>query len=170
MIDKGRRGLFKALNPLSETNKDEIFIRPPYNSDISLFYSECPKCEEKFCIASCDEEIIKVDQNGIVYLDFSKRGCTFCEECAKVCPKDVLSLEKGDEKIEAVADINVISCMAWHKSICYSCKDVCIDDAIIFSGLFNPEVDINKCTGCGFCYGICPTNAIIIKSTNESEA
>jgi len=169
VIDKGRRGLFKALNPLSKDDKKEVFIRPPYNDNISLFHNECPVCEDKPCVASCEEEIIKIDKEGIPYLDFSKGGCTFCDECAKICPKEVLGLENGSEKIKAVADISVISCMAWHKSICYSCKDVCLDDAIGFTGLFNPEVESDKCTGCGFCYNVCPTNAIIIKSIYESE-
>jgi ferredoxin-type protein NapF len=44
--------------------------------------------------------------------------------------------------------------------ICFSCKEPCIDDAILFNGMFNPVIDMDKCTGCGFCLGRCPTLAI----------
>ena len=170
MVDKNRRGLFKkALNPLMKEEKEveeKLLIRPPYNLDPSLFHNECPECEDKPCVASCGEEIIKVAEDGSVYLDFSKSGCEFCDDCAKACERGVLSLE-NPSKIFAVAEINVISCMAWHQTICYSCKDVCLDDAITFTGLFNPEVDFDKCTGCGFCYGVCPTRAITMKERGE---
>ena len=46
------------------------------------------------------------------------------------------------------------------KNYVFSCKDPCVDNAIDFQGLFNPTIDLTKCTSCGFCVSVCPTDAI----------
>jgi ferredoxin-type protein NapF len=35
-----------------------------------------------------------------------------------------------------------------------------MEDAILFNGMFDPVIDEDKCNGCGFCIGRCPTQAI----------
>ena len=139
-----------------------MVVRPPYGFNESLFQSECITCESKACVTSCDEQIIFIEEDGIPRLDFSKSGCTFCEDCASACEANVLSLEHThtSEQINAVFRISTEGCVAHHGVICFSCKEPCIDDAILFNGLFNPVIDTDKCTGCGFCLGRCPTQAI----------
>jgi ferredoxin-type protein NapF len=75
---------------------------------------------------------------------------------------DVLSLEHQDtsEWLNAVFSISTQACVAHEGVICYACKEPCIDDAILFNGLFNPVIDDTKCTGCGYCMARCPTQAI----------
>lgn len=159
-----RRDLFKSFTkPLSSDQEDNILlVRPPYGKDESIFQSECPSCESKACVTSCDEKIIFISDDGTPILDFSKNGCTFCDECANICEKDILSLENIDtsEKLNAMFKISLDSCVAHHGVICYSCKEPCIDDAILFNGMFNPIIDEDKCTGCGFCMPRCPVKAI----------
>ena len=159
-----RRDLFNTFRkPLSKAKEDSpTVVRPPYGLNESLFQNECVACESKACVASCDEQIIVIQANGIPGLDFSKSGCTFCEECASVCEPNVLSLEKGhtSERINATFRISTEGCVAHHGVICFSCKEPCIDDAILFNGMFNPVIDMDRCTGCGFCLGRCPTQAI----------
>ncbi|HFC03636.1 MAG TPA: ferredoxin-type protein NapF, partial [Nitratifractor salsuginis] len=87
-------------------------------------------------------------------------GCTFCEECAEVCEAGVLSLTEGQERINARFIISTESCMAHHGTICFSCKEPCLEEAILFAGMFNPVIDDDRCTGCGFCLSRCPTGAI----------
>ena len=139
-----------------------MVLRPPYGFTESLFQSECSTCESKACVASCDEQIIFIQKDGTTRLDFSKSGCTFCEACASACEANVLSLENThtSEHINALFRISTEACVAHHGVICFSCKEPCIDDAILFNGLFNPVIDTDKCTGCGFCLGRCPTEAI----------
>ena len=139
-----------------------MVLRPPYGFTESLFQSECSTCESKACVASCDEQIIFIQEDGTPRLDFSKSGCTFCEACASACEANVLSLENThtSEHINALFRISTEACVAHHGVICFSCKEPCIDDAILFNGLFNPVIDTDKCTGCGFCLGRCPTEAI----------
>lgn len=149
--------------PLTQTGGDSPFsVRPPYGSNESFFQSGCVACESKACVASCDEQIIILLSDGTPTLDFSKSGCTFCEECASVCEPDVLSLQNmhTSEHINATFRISTQGCVAHQGVICFSCKEPCIDDAILFNGMFNPVIDMERCTGCGFCLGRCPAHAI----------
>ncbi len=162
-----RRDFFRSLVGAKEPQEDtpqkveqEIVIRPPYAISESLFLSRCVECEDKACATSCEEEIIVIKADGTPTLNFSKRGCTFCQECAKACKEGVLSLEEGLERINAKFEIDTDGCVAHHKVICFSCKEPCIDNAIIFAGMFNPVIDANRCTSCGYCFGRCPTIAI----------
>ena len=160
-----RREFFKSFTkPLVQNQEEEapLLIRPPYGLDESTFQNECPNCESKACVASCDEKIIVILEDGTPTLDFSKNGCTFCEECANVCDANVLSLENEatSEKLNAMFRINIEGCVAHQGVICNSCKEPCIDDAILFNGMFNPVIDESRCTGCGFCISRCPTQAI----------
>jgi ferredoxin-type protein NapF len=154
------RSLVKPAGALKQAEAAPLHVRPPYAVNASLFQSECPQCESKACAASCDEAIIVIAADGTPILNFTKSGCTFCEDCAKVCEAGVLSLEKGAEWINARFLIGTEACMAHHGTICFACKEPCIEDAILFTGLFNPVIDDDKCTGCGLCLGRCPTRAI----------
>ncbi|WP_457621206.1 ferredoxin-type protein NapF [Persephonella sp.] len=135
-----------------------VYIRPPYfveDADLTL----CKECEG-FCLTSCEENIIQRSEDGVPYIIFKNTGCTFCEKCAEECPEDVLSVEKGEKRIQVNISIDIDRCVAWKKTMCFSCKEPCLDNAIKFEGLFNPQIIPDKCTGCGFCISVCPTGAI----------
>jgi len=159
-----RRDFFKSLaKPLSQTKEESLLlVRPPYGKFESLFQSECPSCISKSCVASCDEKIIFVTDDGTPSLTFKQNGCTFCDDCAKACEPNVLSLEHEEtsEYLNAIFRISLDACVAHHGVICNSCKEPCIDNAILFNGMFNPIIDDEKCTACGFCISRCPTQAI----------
>ena len=163
-MEAGRRDFLdvfrKSVTPAEESSP--LVVRPPYGLNESFFQSECVICESKACVASCDEQIIFIQENGTPALNFTKSGCTFCEECASVCESNVLSLNNvhTSEKLNATFVISTEGCVAHNGVICFSCKEPCIDDAILFNGMFNPVIDMDKCTGCGFCLGRCPTHAI----------
>lgn len=165
----------KPLQNVVQTKESlPLVVRPPYAIDESIFQNKCVQCEDKACVASCDEKIIFIKEDGTPALNFSKSGCTFCEECAIACKPNVLSLENisTSEHLNANFKISLDTCVAHHGVICFSCKEPCIDDAILFNGMFNPIIDMDKCTACGFCLGRCPTNAIeynAIELTNIEE-
>lgn len=162
-MESRRDFLNRFRKPLVQTEEDSpTVVRPPYGLNESLFQSECVACESKACVASCDEEIIVILKDGTPALDFSKSGCTFCEECTSVCEPGVLNVENKhtSEKLNATFRISTQRCVAHHGVICFSCKEPCIDDAILFNGMFNPVIDSDRCTGCGFCMGRCPADAI----------
>lgn len=154
-----RRELFSSLLA-SKENKEKI-IRPPYFKNEEVFFSNCTSCEG-LCSKVCEENIIIIQKDSTPKLDFSISGCTYCDECAKVCPNGVLKLE-NKKNINIKIEIDVISCLSWHKTMCFSCKDPCFYDAIDFLAMFRPSINQN-CTSCGLCINSCPTNAITIIS------
>jgi len=163
-----RRDFFKSFaKPIQPANGESSpSLRPPYGVSESLFQKECPACEHKRCVASCEEEIIFLSDEGIPALTFKQNGCTFCDACAIACDVDVLSLEHREtaERLNAVFSISLEACVAHHGVICHSCKEPCLDDAILFNGLFNPVILEEKCTACGFCMARCPTQAITYRT------
>jgi len=162
MTNGSRRGVLTSLFG-SKKARNECVVRPPYHHVGYAFSEICVTCKDSPCINACEEKIIFLDAKHTPCLDFTKRGCTFCEACANVCPSDVLSLTCKDEKaLHVKAEIDILSCMAWHQSLCNSCLDACEPRAIHFLGLWKPEIDATECIGCGMCVGICPSNAIII--------
>ncbi|WP_324172562.1 ferredoxin-type protein NapF [Sulfurimonas sp.] len=159
-----RRELFSFLSSSLKgegIKAEQTILRPPYFGDESLFQSECNKCEAK-CATVCEEEIIKIASDKTPYLDFSKSGCTFCDECVNACEFEVLNLE-DKKNINAKVTINKSACLSWNGVMCFSCKDPCLDNAINFQAMFMPEIDHDKCTACGFCLGRCPAASIDFK-------
>ncbi len=160
-----RRELFSSLassiTGKTSSKSQESFLRPPYYHDLSLFHNECSKCDAK-CATVCEEDIIKIAKDSTPYLDFSHSGCTFCDECAKVCDYGVLHLEHKKD-ISANITISTKECLSWNATMCFSCKDPCLENAIDFQAMFMPSIDLSKCTACGFCISRCPTSAIKIE-------
>lgn len=167
-MDENRRGFFKSFStPFSDQEQEWQPIRLPYNRDKSLFETVCLSCEDKPCIRVCHEDIIKVLDDGSVFLDFSKRGCTYCDACAEACDKEVLILDEELDRIQAHIELDMTKCMAWKDIICSSCRDVCYDSAIKFLGMLRPEIVYDNCTNCGFCIGVCPSYAISAAATTK---
>jgi ferredoxin-type protein NapF len=173
--NKPRREFFNFLSSSlkgEESSSHIPIIRPPYSNSESAFDTECQKCDGK-CATLCQEQIIIIAEDKTPRLDFSKTGCTYCEDCAKACEFDVLVLKSTQSSEEALKcqenniqigiDINPSKCLSWNSTMCFSCKDPCLEDAIIFNGMFKPFIDEQKCTSCGFCISRCPTTAIDIK-------
>ena len=171
MIDGSRRGVFTSLfgKKSAQKSQTELCVRPPYHQKEYEFSEICVTCKESPCVNACEENIIFLDAAHTPCLDFTKRGCTFCEACASACPSEVLSLTCKDEKsLHVKADIDIMACMAWHQSLCNSCLDACESRAILFLGLFRPHIEMDMCNGCGMCLGICPSNAIVIKCEEKA--
>jgi len=167
-VATSRRDFLNAFRKPLVQSKEVVapMLRPPYGLNEALFQSECTVCDSNACVTACDEKIIVLLEDGTPTLNFTKSGCTFCDACAIACEANVLSLEnvQTSENINAIFRISTQSCVAHNGVICFSCKEPCIDDAILFNGMFNPVIDMDKCTACGFCLSRCPTVAIDFKS------
>jgi len=157
MIDKSKRTLFRRIS-----SPFKSFIFPPYYEKKENFL-KCIECKTKDCLVACDEKIIHIEEEKPI-IKFGINGCTFCDECAAACKKNVLNIKYKKEKLNCEMIINPSKCIAWNQTICFSCQEACEEYAIIYKGMFNPVIDLEKCTGCGFCVGVCPTNAIEIKT------
>ena len=159
----GRREVFTSLfgGRTQKIQNELCVVRPPYHQEGFDFEAHCLTCKETPCVQACEEEIILLSATHTPCLDFTKRGCTFCEACARACDKGVLALQEEQSASIAIdVRIDVLSCMAWHNSLCNSCLDACDTRAIQFLGLFRPEILSDACTGCGMCIPRCPTQAI----------
>jgi ferredoxin-type protein NapF len=160
----GRRGVLGALfSKKGNENLQTLCARPPYHQALFDFQTVCSQCQDTPCVGACEEEIIFLDAAHTPCLDFTRRGCTFCEACAKACPSGVLDVS-SPATISVNVKIDMLKCMAWHQSLCHSCLDACEVNAISFLGLFRPSIDDSACTGCGGCVGICPSEAICVSS------
>jgi len=159
-----RRELFSFLSSsLASVGKEEQdpVIRPPYYKDINAFDRECQNCDGR-CATLCQEQIIIIQEDKTPILNFSKSGCSYCDDCAIACEFDVLQVEDR-RVIDVGIRINESKCLSWQGVMCFSCKDPCLDDAIDFKAMFMPTINQEKCTSCGFCIGRCPSDAIDIK-------
>ena len=156
-----RRGFFSSLASLAKPKEDKAFYPqlPGFMADKS---QACLSCQTSACKTVCEEEIVIRQEGGVPYLDLSRRGCTFCGECQTACESDCFFPEPV-KRLDAVVEIGILGCLAWNKTICRSCADVCNDKAIQFTGMFNPEIDPGACTACGFCIGVCPAYAITLR-------
>jgi len=157
-----RRELFSFLSSSvkevgREKNKEEIIVRPPYYKDADAFATECQNCQGE-CASLCQEQIIVIQEDKTPRLDFSKRGCTYCDACAQGCPSDLLLVQNKHE-IAVDVVINEQKCLSWQGVMCFSCKDPCLENAIDFKAMFMPKIN-DACTSCGFCIGRCPAEAI----------
>ena len=161
MPDQQKRGAFASLSTLFRPRHTQQLssLRPPYPHENADFEHVCIACTDTPCIRACEEEIIVLDEKKLPSLVFTKSGCTFCKECALACPSAILD-PKEEPSIKAQFWIDTKNCIAWNNVICNSCADVCDVKAITFFGLLRPLLEKETCTHCGFCYGICPTNAI----------
>jgi len=158
-----RRELFSFLSSsvkesLTVKEKQEKLLRPPYFNETSAFDIECQNCEG-LCATSCQEQIIIIGTDKTPFLDFSKSGCTYCDDCATACTPNVLKIE-DKKQIDIDVVISQNACMSWDGVMCFSCKDPCLEDAIEFKAMFMPTINQDKCTSCGFCISRCPSYAI----------
>ncbi|WP_244494681.1 MULTISPECIES: ferredoxin-type protein NapF [unclassified Ensifer] len=146
-----RRGLF--LGRQAERRR----VLPPGVTLESL--TACTGCGQ--CVEKCPTQIIVLlDERPS--LDFSGGECTFCGGCARACPEQVFAAEAVTRLAHVVAIGD--GCLARNNVACQSCRDACPQQAIRFrprtGGPFLPEVDVNSCSGCGACIGVCPVGAI----------
>lgn len=154
-----RRELFSSLFS-SQEKEETVIIRPPYYKDKSSFDKACYECEG-MCSKVCEENIITILEDKTPSINFDKNGCTYCDECAKACEFGVLELEYK-KKIDLAFEIDMLKCLSWNNTMCFSCKDPCLDEAIDFLAMFRPSIN-DSCTSCGFCINVCPTDAISYK-------
>ena len=67
---------------------------------------------------------------GVPTLEFDRGDCTFCYQCASVCPQPIFKSEDA-MPWQQVADIDQ-TCLSKLRVACRSCEDICDPEAIFF--------------------------------------
>lgn len=159
-VDPARRNFLRA-----RFHSGERPPRPPWARSEADFTACCSRCDD--CIRVCPEGILQRGSGGFPEIQFARSGCTFCGDCARVCKPGAIAA--GPLTPEAAWSLKgriEPNCLALKAVMCRSCGDPCDERAIRFrptlGGVERPQLDPERCTGCGFCVGVCPVTAIKI--------
>lgn len=158
MVDASRRGFFRGRpRPKAE-------IRPPWALPEADFTDRCTRCND--CLAACPEQIIVSGDGGFPTINFARGECTFCGDCLKACTPQALK-EVADTQPWPYKALIGPTCLPHHGVECRVCGDYCDARAIRFTprigGSPLPEINTEKCTGCGACIAPCPVTAITVR-------
>jgi len=114
------------------------------------------------CVKACPFDAMYMSENGLPVVIDEK--CTGCGLCIPPCPKNLIELVPENKDVHVLcrsldkgADtkkVCSVGCIA-----CNKCEKVCPYDAITVES-FLARIDYNKCTNCGLCVPVCPTNII----------
>ncbi|WP_420566394.1 ferredoxin-type protein NapF [Thalassobaculum sp.] len=167
--DRARRAFLKGVFHRRAPKAEPEPLRPPW-TDTGRLLDACTRCGD--CLPACPEQILVAGDGGFPEVDFGAGSgeCTFCGACALACPAEVfVSDRKPAWNVRAV--ISKERCLAVAGVHCEACRDACGEAAVRFrprlGGPPRPELDPDRCTGCGACAGPCPADAITLQ---EAEA
>jgi ferredoxin-type protein NapF len=135
-------------------------VRPPWSSEASIA-AHCTGCGD--CAVACPEQIFRLDGRSRPVVDFGRGECTFCGDCAEACVAPVFTARENGPAFPHRMAIGA-GCLARRSVFCQTCGDACPEAAIRFRAVLGepprPELEADRCTGCGACVGICPVGAI----------
>jgi len=158
-FNANKRAFFRKL-----ASQNRNSIRPPWSVDEYQFVEACRDCSA--CLEICPESIIEFDSRMQPRINFHKGECIFCADCVSVCQSGALQ-KTTEDAWPWIASVTLIkACLAEQNTLCRSCGEVCEHEALGFplraGGIARPEINHEKCSGCGACVAICPTRALEI--------
>ncbi len=159
MVDAGRRAFFRGRS------RPKAEIRPPWARLEDEFIDRCTRCNE--CLKACPQQILVAGDGGYPTVDFSRGECTFCGDCLTACQPGALFRTSPEQPAWPYKAIIGDNCLPKQGVECRVCGDFCDARAIRFlprlGGNPLPEIDAEKCTGCGACVAPCPVVAITVR-------
>lgn len=137
-------------------------LRPPWTTSETVL-KRCTGCGA--CADTCPEGIISIGSGSLPELSFAAGECTFCGACAEACGEGVFAGWPSGPAFDHRAEIGT-DCLARHDVTCLSCSDACPEVAIRLRPRLGqpamPELDPDRCNGCGACVASCPADAISV--------
>jgi ferredoxin-type protein NapF len=168
-IDRSRRAFLFGVE--SRPQVDTAFRLPWALREV--FAELCTGCGD--CVGACPEGIVALDEKNRAIVDFQRGAglCSFCGACADVCHEPIFAARATTAPWTLKVTIGD-DCLTREGVMCQTCKDACGDGAIRFvyaaGRIAEPQVDLERCTGCGACVAPCPASAIVIHGSGAADA
>ncbi len=145
-------------------------VLPPGAIPLDQFRAACARCGK--CAAVCPHRAIRLNAEGLPYIDGMSGWCDFCMDCVRVCPTDALRWVDPQQARLGYAAINRDRCIAWKWAGCRLCYEKCIQlqDAIWLDKDWRPRVETARCNGCAACVFVCPQSDVEGRSKNLGRA
>ena len=163
-IDSRRRFLLRGRVSDAVAQRTPAPLRPPWALAEAQFVSTCTRCAD--CVPACPQGIVARGDGGYPEVRFDARECTFCGKCVEACLPGALKQSAHASPWDLVAEVGK-GCLAHQGVECRVCGERCEVSAIRFrpalGGIAKPEIDIDRCTGCGACVAPCPVAAVAVR-------
>ena len=138
-------------------------VCPPGAGSAQRFFAKCTDC--RLCITNCPTGVLKIPGSvGMVHLESDTAKCQFdCKRCVEVCPTGALlplTLAEKQRTRLGLAVIDTQRCRAFNGESCEVCAPACPAHALHMvrreDNSIVPEVNAERCIGCGACRSACP--------------
>ncbi len=140
------------------------YLLPPGAQSPVDFTTKCTKCYN--CVGACSHESLRVIHesnhpvDGYPVIIPREEPCYLCDEflCISACTPKALTMDNTHLALGRL-NLNEQTCLAFNNHYCFTCVNNCPEtgEAIYSDKLGRPVIVEDKCTGCGICINVCPS-------------
>jgi ferredoxin-type protein NapG len=155
-----------------DAEPEAAFFRPPGAlADEDRFLATCERC--RACADACPHGVISHfgasagPREGTPFLDPNTAPCRWCGDmdCIRACPSGALAFGP-EERVEPIgkAELDLETCLTSQGILCDSCAVACPPNVRAIKIVNRqPQLDWDRCTGCGLCVWFCQSRPAALK-------